>query len=280
MMSKKITGICVSALLVAMSPAWAGDLSTDVRKGASDPHAGDGNYIELGIGLIALTSPYYGLPAGNTHNAIYGGLNIDLNMHFQYKGFFMEGFSQSLEQFTLGYHFADGERWSLDAVALEQHAELSDKVSRDLKGLKTRQGDYMSGLRATEYYDNYIVQLHALTDISETHNGQVYSVKLARHWQYKNWNFHAIQSASYRTEAVADYYLSIKPEDATETFPAFHAQAGFTHVSEIGATYPLSQKWVYRGYLRHIELNHQWTGSPLLISGHGNVFMNSFDYVF
>lgn len=138
----------------------------------------------------------------------------------------------------------------------------------------------MSGLRATGYYENYIVQLHALTDTSDVHNGQVYSFKIARHWQYKNWNLHAIESISYRTEPVASYYLSVEPQDVTEKFPEFHAKAGITQVFELGATYPISQKWVYRGFIRHIELDRQWINSPLLTSCQGNMFMNSIYYVF
>lgn len=259
---------------------WAADLSTDIRKGAGGPQAGDGNYLELGFSIGAIRSPYLGLPPGNKKNEINILGSLDLNLRYQYKGFFVEAFSQSLEQFTWGYNFIEGERWALDAVALEQHSELSKDESKDLRGYKKRDADFMAGVRTTGYYGNYIVQLHALTDISDTHDGQVYSLKMARHWQYKNWNFHAIQSESYRTRKVVDYYFSVEPEDASEKFPEFHAAAGFTHTTEIGATYPLSQKWVFRGLLRHIELDSQWTGSPIILSKSGDMLVASFSYVF
>lgn len=264
-----------------LSPAlWAADLSTDIRKGVGDPQAGDGNYLELGFSLGVVRSPFFGIPEGNKKNELNGIGTIDLNLRYQYQGFFVEAFSQSLEQFTLGYNFIESASWSIDAVALEQHAELSKDQSKDFEGLKKRKGDFMAGLRTTGYYGNYIVQLHALTDISEVHDGQVYSLKLARRWQYKNWNFHAIQSESYRSRRVVDYYFSIEPEDANEKFPAFEASGGFIHTSEVGVTYPLSQKWVFRGLVRHIELDKQWTGSPLILSGHGDLLMASFSYVF
>lgn len=278
MIVKKYIGFLVLNLWCSL--LWAGDLSTDVRKGADNPHAGDSNYAELGMTLDASSSPFYGIPQGATKGETKMGASLDLNLHLQYKGWFMEGFSQSLESFTLGYNFADGEHWSLDAVSLEQHPELSAKESRDLKGLKTRDGDYMFGVRATGYVGNYIFQLHALTDISEVHNGQVLSIKMAQHWQYKNWNFHAIGGVSYRSERVANYYLSVQPEDANEKFPEFQAHAGFTQTAEFGATYPISQKWVFRSLIRFVELDHQWTGSPLIVSNHGSVAMTSISYVF
>lgn len=276
---KKYQQIAIAFLLTPIF-AWAGDLSRDVREGVNNPQASESNYVELGMSVGTFTSPFYGLPEGNDSHKTMGLLTLDLNLHLQYKGFFMEGFSQSLEQFTLGYHCTEGDQWSLDAVALEQHTEVSEDESKDLKGIKARYGDYMFGLRATGYYENYIVQLHALTDISDTHNGQVLSFKIARHWQYKNWNIHAIESASYRTASVANYYLGVEPQDATEKFHAFQARSGFTQVFEVGATYPINQKWVFRSLLRHIELDKQWRNSPLLTDTHGNMFVNSIDYVF
>jgi outer membrane protein len=280
MMFKKLVRWYSVLLLIISLPVWAGDLSSDVRKGANNPHAGDSNYLELGFSTYALTSPFYGIPEDAKKGAVTYAASLDLNVHLQYKGWFMEGFSQSLEEFTLGYNFANGDRWSLDAVGLEQHPEISKDVSDDLDGIKTREADYMFGLRATGYYEDYIVQLHALTDISEIHYGQVYSLKVARHWQYKNWNFHGIVGASYRSERVADYYLSVKPEDATEKFTTFRAHAGFTQIFELGATYPLSQKWVFRSLVRHIELDNQWTDSPLIVSNGGNALVTSISYVF
>jgi MipA family protein len=279
--SLMITIISRIVFLCLLAPnLWAADLSTDIRKGAGDPQAGEGNYLELGFSLGAVRSPYFGVPEGNKKGEVNAMGSLDLNLRYQYKSFFAEAFSQSLEQFTFGYNFISGDRWSLDAVALQQHSAISEDESKDFKGLKKRKEDFMAGLRTTGYYGNYIVQLHALTDISEVHDGQVYSLKLARRWQYKNWNFHAIQSESYRTRRVVDYYFSVEPEDASEKFPAFEASDGFTHTTEVGVTYPLSQKWVFRGLLRHIELDKQWTGSPLILSGHGDLLLASFSYVF
>jgi len=273
--------IILLALLTAISSiAVAGDLSNEVRKGTNSPNNTDGNFLELGWGVELGTSPIYGIPEGNTNGKVTASILLDVNSRVQYKGFFMEVFSQSLEQLTLGYNLTNGDRWSLDAVSLQEHSELSRKVSNDLKGLKTRKGDYMFGPRVTGYLDNNIIQLHALTDISDTHFGQVYSAKIGHFWQYKNWNFHGIFGVTYRTRAVADYYLSVQPEDANEKFPEFHAQAGLSEIYELGATYPLSQKWVFRSLIRRVQIDDQWTESPLVVADHGTVFASSISYVF
>lgn len=280
MIFKKIAGLFAIALWVFMSPAFAGDLSSDVRKGASSPNSTEGNYIEVGLGAAVGTGPVYGTPRGNTNGEILVIAYLDINARVQYKGFFLEAFSQSLEEFTLGYNFLNNDIWSLDLVGLNEHVGLDSAENSDYDGLKTRKADFMSGPRATAYFGKYILQLHALTDISGVHNGQVYSAKLAHHWQYKNWNYHAIVGTSYRTESVIDYYISVPHEEANEKFPEFQASAGFTHVMEIGATYPISQKWVFRGLIRHSELEKQWDGSPLIVSTSPTIVAASVSYVF
>lgn len=267
-------------LLIFALQARAGDLSADVRTGANNPHAGDGNYLELGSAAVVGTSPIYGLPEGNSEDKVYFGILLSANFRYQYKNFFAEGAAHSLEATTLGYHLADNEHWSLDAVMLQQNGEISKSLSKDLEGIKKRQADYMLGFRATGYYENYIIQMHALTDDGGAHGGQDFTFKVGRYWQYKNWNLHAIQAVRYNSEAIANYYFSVQHEDASEKFPEFHAKAGLNYVFELGATYPLSQKWVFRSSLRHVELERQWAGSPLIVSTHVDAFINSISYVF
>jgi outer membrane protein len=113
---------CLRALLIACfcSPliVFAGDLSSDVRKGASGPNSGDGGYLEIGGGLKSYTSPIYGDPQGNEKGEVHNELFVDISARYQYNGWFFEAFSQSLQQFSLGYNFYNGESWAVDLVGL------------------------------------------------------------------------------------------------------------------------------------------------------------------
>ncbi len=280
MIIQKISQLLFCVLIVTALECNAGDLSADVGKGANSPNSVDGSYFEIGAGVSIGNNIYYGIPEGNRHGKVLFTLEPSVNMRMQNNGWFMEAFSASFEAFTLGYNLINDDHWSFDLVGLQQHPEISSEESKDLKGLRARHFDFMSGPRVTGYLGNYIVQIHALTDISDTHNGQVLSAKFARHWQYKNWNIHAIGGMSYRSSRVADYYFSVESKDATEKFPEFHAQAGFIRMFEVGATYPLSQKWVFRGSLRHYELEPQWSDSPILATTHASMLLSSFSYVF
>jgi MipA family protein len=268
------------------APVFAGDLSSDVRKGAAGPDTGNGGYFEVGLGLASYTSPLVGAPEGNAKGDVHLEGFVDINARYQYNGWFVELFSQSLEQFTMGYNFYNGSNdytsgnWALDWVALAEHGEMSDDVSKDYRGLKTRREDFMSGPRVTAYLGNCIVQFHALTDISSTHYGELYSLKLARHWQYRNWNFHAIVGGTYRSQEITDYYFSIAADEASERFSEYRAPAGMAYAFELGATYPISERWVFRGFIRRIDLASSASKSPLILDNHGEMIATAISYVF
>lgn len=267
-------------LAVMVLPACAGDLSSEVRKGASAPDHRNGGYFEIGLGVETYTSPVVGWPEGNQKGEVHTKAFIDINARYQYHCLFAEVFSQSLEQFTLGCNAFNGERWAVDWVGLAQHDEMSDEVSDDYRGLKKRRFDFMSGARATAYVGNYIIQAHALADISSTHGGELYSLKLARHWQHRNWTIHSIIGATYRSRQINDYYFSIDGFEASEKFPQYEAPSSMAYIVEFGLTYPISEKWVFRSFARRVQLDSAVTGSPLILDNRSDVFATSISYVF
>lgn len=272
-------GLLASSLLLAL-PILAGDLSSDVRKGAAGRDTGDGGYFEVGAGIASYTSPIVGSPEGNEQGEIHTMPFLDINARYQYRGFFVELFSQSLEQCTLGYSFYSSDNWAIDWVGLTQHDEMSAEISEDYRGLNRRRVDFMSGPRATTYFGNYILQLHALTDISDTHNGELYSLKLARHWQYRNWTFHGIVGATYRSREINNYYFAIDESEASDMYPVFVASSAISYVAEVGVTYPLSEKWVFRSFIRRIEIGPDAEQSPLILDDHGEMIATAISYVF
>lgn len=259
---------------------FAGDLASDVRKGALGPDSGNGGYLEIGGGLMTYTSPLYGEPEGNKKDEVHTEIFLDISARYQYNGWFFETFSQSLEEFTLGYNFYNGNSWAVDLVGLSDHDEMDEDKSKDYRGLNRRRFDFLVGPRGTAYLDNYIVQVYALKDVWSTHEGELYSAKLARHWQFRNLNFHAILGATYRTQDVMDYYYSIEANEASEKFSEFTAPGGMSYMFEVGATYPLSESWVFRGFIRRIQMDTDVARSPLILDDHGDMIATAISYVF
>jgi outer membrane scaffolding protein for murein synthesis (MipA/OmpV family) len=51
-------------------------------------------------------------------------------------------------------------------------------------------------------------------------------------------------------------------------------------VGELGATYPLSEKWVFRGLIRRIDIGSEAKHSPLILDDHGEIIATAISYVF
>lgn len=268
-------------LLLACPPATWAKGSSDARTSVASSDNRNGGYFEIGVGVEAFTSPVLGAPEGNnTRGESHTKAFLDINARYQYQCLFAEVFSQRLEQFTLGCNLSNGKNWSLDLVGLAQHDEMNEDTSRDYRGLKKRRYDFMSGARATVYLGNYIIQAHTLGDISNTHHGELYSLKLARHWKYRNWTLHGIVGATYRSQQINDYYYSVEAGEASARFPRYEAPSSMAYFTELGLTYPISEKWVFRGLVRRIQMDSAMTRSPLILDNHGDVISTSISYVF
>jgi MipA family protein len=286
---KRSTWLIFFGLILVPPHLVADDLSAEIRKGASSPDYRDGLHIELGVLLSINKSAVVGVPVGNKKDQVNLEPNISLNLKWQKHGWFIEGSDESLMSsntnggiggLALGYHLVNTDSCSLDIIGSPEHDEVSEDASKDFKNLHIRRSDFMAGARTTLYSDNYIFQFHLLTDVSHVHNGQTFSARAGRAWQYRNWNYHAIIGADYQTEHVTSYYLSAKPGDITAQTPNFQANAGFSEVIEVGVTYPISEKWVFRSLFRHVQLDNQWRDSPLLVGNRTDAFQTSINYVF
>lgn len=254
----------------------ASDLSSSAREGDNR----NGGYLEIGLGVESYTSPVVGLPEGNHRGEEHIKAFVDINARYQYQCLFAELFSQRLEQFTLGCNLFESKNWSLDWVGLAQHEEMNQDTSYDYRGLRKRRFDFLSGARATVYLGNYIIQAHVLGDVSNTHYGELYSLKLARHWQYRNWTIHGIVGATYRSQQINDYYYSIHESEVSDKFPRFAAPSSMSYFTELGVTFPINEKWVFRGLARRVQMDSAITQSPLILDNHGDVIATSISYVF
>lgn len=275
-------------LTLAWAPSLIADTQTkpvaeapmEIRSDVSVPDSRNGGYLEIGLGVEAFSSPTLGVPQGNQQGEVHSQAFLDVNARYQYQCLFGEVFSQRLEQFTLGCNLLNQKHWSVDVVGVKQHNEMSERKSREYRGLNARHYDFMAGVRATGYFEDYILQLHALSDISDTHNGELYSIKAARHWQYGNWTAHGILGATYRSQHINDYYFSIDPTETSAQFPVYQAASSVSYIAELGLTYPLSERWVFRSFVRRVQFDRSLTRSPLILDDHGDLVSTSISYVF
>jgi outer membrane scaffolding protein for murein synthesis (MipA/OmpV family) len=252
----------------------AADIARDVRIGEKIPNSSDGGFFEIGAGLSLFDTPVRGEADGV-------GIEIVLGGRYQWHGLFFESIQDSSIFSSLGYNAWNNDQWSLDIIGSSVNGDIISGDNEELKGLTERDGDFLVGGRATGYFGQSIIQALLLKDASDRHDGIVASVEGGHSWQVRNWNYHTLLGLRYNSKEVVNYYLGINPEEASATsLPAYKAGAGAVLTAEIGATYPMSEHWVFRGTASVEHLTKNLNDSPIIKQENWPTLSATFSYVF
>jgi len=247
---------CLLLLFIAAAPSHAADISRDVREGRQDESIGSGGYLELGIGIEYGTLPVVG--------ADDISLLIEVGGHYRIRRFFLDALAESYNQIQFGFNAYSGKTWSFDLLAAASERGIDSDFSDELESLNARPAGLNGGVRTTGYAGPYILQFELLRDISNTHDGFVFTSVLGRQWLVRNWNLHMLLGARYQSDKVIDYLFGVDLDEASDRFPAYEAEGGTTFVTEVGVTYPVSEDWVFRGTGRFWALPDQLADSPFI----------------
>ena len=250
----------------------AADISRDVRTGREDESIDHGGYLEIGF-----TAGYSGLPVVGAETNYF---NITLGGHYRFRRFFIDALVEGYNQFQLGLNLYSGPNWSVDLLGAASERGIDSNFSDELDTFIDRPPAFNGGLRATTYSGEFIAQLEALQDISDTHNGFTLTGIFGRKWLVRNWNLHALVGARFQSGAVLDYQFGIDSDEATDRFPAYEADSGTTFVTEFGITYPINEYWVFRGTARWWEVPHSVFNSPFITGEDYLVATGSLTFVY
>ncbi|MEE9423909.1 MAG: MipA/OmpV family protein [Methylococcales bacterium] len=264
----------LALLSIFSSAVMAADIARDIRIGETTPYSSDNNFFEIGGGVGLLAEPVKGEDDGF-------GIKIFIAGRYQWHGIFIESIDASSMDLIVGYNAWNTQRWSLDLIGTSLNNEVISDDNDELKGLNDRDGDFLLGARATGYYGNYIIQLQLLDGVSNVHDGVVTSIEAGRSWQVRNWNYHAILGWRHHQKQVVNYYLGVSQEEAQATsLPEYQAGAGSLLTAEIGATYPISEHWVFRGTASLLHLTSNLSKSPIIRDKNSGSLYTTLSYVF
>jgi len=283
----RLLNIIIKRLLPLWIPVFspvvgAADIITEIRSG--DMHAGvtDGGYLDLGLGLSYTNGYVYGYPDNNLDSQSGGNLYsyVNVNGSYNYRGLFVEVYSESINGLTLGYNFHNGKKWTFDLIGTQAYGYLGKQDSEAWQDLNERNGSLDLGLRASYYHSAYIIQFHVLADVSNNYNSQTASAYIGKNWQRRNWNFHALFGLNYHSSKAANYYLGVEENEASLRFPAYQGKGGIETTAEVGLAYPVSEQWVFRAGYRYRLLPAGITDSPLVTNKGMHLLSSSLSYVF
>ena len=285
-----LTTLAVMATLLA-DPILAADIVSDTRSGANGPNTQDGGYLELGIGTGSGNSPRITKDdlAGNPKGHFFG-LGLFVGLEYRYKNIFFEATPRGIDGIQLGYTLWNNADWSVDVLAASGSViSPSNRTTVIPSGLTEEQRNVAiverkrpyvgAGIRVTGYLNDYIVQFLATSDY-RSDAGYRGSIRLGRNWQIKNWNVHGIVAATYRSADTNQHFYGISADEATTLFPEYKPGSSVSVFGEIGATYPITQDWVFRSALRYSPFPDAIKDSPLFDGNYGAAAITSISYVF
>jgi len=271
--------------MLTVEPLMAADIARDIRTGDSTPDTSNGGYFEIGAAAGYIDTPRIENPDDEDNDAFAG---YGFSFEYRYNGIFAEAAYGSWDGINLGYNFWNNDVWTVDFLALSG-AIFDGKKHDDISGLSEAERDYElldrsfgfrgAGIRATAYWGDYIFQYRLLIDALDD-NGVVSSARVGRSWQLKNWNFHGIASLGYASAKANQLWFGVTPEEATTRFGAYSPGSNFAFAAEVGATYPITEHWVFRSIARFGLQSSESKGSPLNKDSDSVSYSLNINYVF
>lgn len=270
----------------------AADIGDEIRRSGQPLGDYNGGYFEISAS------------AGCGHSAVvYGrkeraggvsecGNGWGMGGEYRYNGLFFEATSKGQDGINIGYTLWSNPGWSVDLLAASAGGALYDRngsIDSETPGLSDPVRDYAilhrdtwytgAGMRVTHYFGPNIIQFRLVTDVHGG-NGVTSTARLGRAWQIRNWNFHGLGSLVYRSAKTNQYYFGISELEQTERFPVYNAGSSVDASFEVGATYPLSEHWVFRSEVRLTPILSSIRDSPLIGDSWSGSVGATISYVF
>lgn len=281
----KNTLTLVFLLTCVVRPASAGDITTSLRDGRIEESAYVATF-ELGLVAGYINNPHVNSKSREDDWL----LDMEIAGEFRRKNFFLETAQGTQDGVNLGYTLWHNEDWAIDFLAASMAGGF-----RDLDNDSSNRGDseaarnarledqdtfYLgTGFRVTRYLEDYVVQYRLVTD-TWRNNGVISTLRIGRGWQIRNWHLGTILSAQYTSEKTANYWIGVEEDEATGRYPAFEADDTMYYTVFFNVTKPLSQKWVWRGFVGMQFFPDKSKESPLLDNSDLGGVVMTFNYVF
>ena len=268
-------------VLAVSAPVCASDIAREVR--------GDSNvnFFEISTGVGCGQS--HRVSADEDDEDSGCGMTIGLSGAYHWRGFFIEAIEDSYSGLNLGYNLWQNEQWQVDLIALNLSGTISIKDGLQPNMTEEERNRHLlyrdtvtvdAEVRATYYWQEYIVQMKLGADYSQNDGGAQAAFLVGKAWQARNWNFHGLTGVHWYSRQRNEYLWAVSDQEATERFPAYKARSAINYSIEVGATYPLSEHWVTRARAVAFMWDKSIADSPLAASDWAGGVETSISYVF
>lgn len=124
------------------------------------------------------------------------------------------------------------------------------------------------------------LQLGAFHDISSTHDGYEIFFDYGYGWRSQRWYFEPSIGASFKSEALNDYYWGVADDEVSVALPPYQAGSGINTHARLMLSYQVSRHWTFSLVTEYERLNSDAAASPLVIDDNVFGYFAGFGYQF
>jgi outer membrane protein len=213
----------------------------------------------VGAGVAAIDSPYAG-----------EDIRIRPIPLLSYEGqrFFFRGP-------TGGYHLVNTRTFSVDFIGAArldgidvEDLGMDELAARGVdRGLLEDRDDQLdAGFGLSWRGDFGELQLRAVTDITDTSDGQEVSLTYSRRMQMGLFTITPLVSVSYLSEDLANYYYGILDNEVSRGVMNYEPGAAVTPQAGVNVMRPFGEHWAMMASVRYVLLPDEFSDSPLIES--------------
>ena len=143
--------------------------------------------------------------------------------------------------FGLRKRFASG--WDLGGLVSFQTLGYGSGASPTLAGMSRRNWTVQAGVTAGRQIAGIRVDVLAETDILDEHNGQEYTLKLAKVFEWPNLYLVPQVDILYQTADVVNHYFGVRPSEAQPGRPEYKPGSAVTYSANLTGAWRWHPKW-------------------------------------
>lgn len=157
---------------------------------------------------------------------------------------------------------------------------LSTEPEPEFNSLETRNFTLLGGAEAFIYTRLGIIRLAYTHDMFNVHQGSEAQIKWTYGWDYDRFIFEFALVFDWKSQAVVDYYYSVRPSENAYWSERYQAKSGWDKGAEMTARYILTDNWDLLLAVRYTLIADEIAASPLLDQDYSSTYFIGAAYRF
>ena len=180
-----------------------------------------------------------------------------------------------------GYNLYRDRLFNANLVADVKFAGDAFEEEKFLEGMAKRRDTVMAGLDTSlRALGPFRLELSAMTDVLDRHNGQEVNLSLSRNWRRGAWSITPGAGAVWRSASYNNYYFGVRENEVTPERPAYEPGESVEFFARLFGRWEFSESWSLLGSLRLEYLSDDVHQSPIVDKHHITSAFLGINYAF